>query len=88
MEVRCTTKDDQFLSTWFGPDFLFNISYYRAIPYDPARPWKEAGMWYMMLSTDACNGTTHSIPCDAGGSIELYSSPKLRGKGANWQHVL
>ena len=27
-------------------DYLFNVSFWRAVPYDPARPWQEAdGTW-------------------------------------------
>ena len=68
--------------------YLFNVSFWRAIPYDPARPWKEGdGMWYQLLSMDACNATWH-VPsslmraCEGGGQLDLWRSPKLRGAGA------
>jgi hypothetical protein len=84
MEVRCATNDK--LTEWSDPQFLFNVSYYRPIPYDPARPWKDTdGMWYMALSGDHCNDTTRQLPCESGGQINLYRSTKLRG--ATWEKV-
>ena len=86
MEVRCATNSE--LTEWGDPEFLFNVSYYRAIPYDPSRPWKDAdGMWYMGLSADHCNVTTKRLPCESGGEVLLYRSPKLRGSSAEWTKV-
>ena len=43
LEVRCATDQERLtnFSTTPGPlySFLFNVSFWRAIPYDPARPW-------------------------------------------------
>ena len=70
------------------PDYLFNVSCYRPIPYDPARPWREAdGNWYQLLSMDGCNATTRKTPCDAGGQLGMWRSPALRGPKAEWEIV-
>ena len=88
LELRCAT-DNVNLSSWStDPDYLFNVSWWRAIPYDPARPWREAdGNWYQLLSMDGCNTTTRKLPCEAGGQLVMWKSPVLRGPGANWQRV-
>jgi len=41
-------------------------------------------MWYATISADGCNNT---VPCSLGGREYLYTSPKLRGPGANWQLI-
>ena len=62
-------------------DFIFN----RNLPYDPVRPWKDSdGRWYAVISADACNST---VPCAGGGALYLFSSPRLRGAGADWKPV-
>jgi hypothetical protein len=64
---------------------LYPVYNYRALPYDPVRPWKDLdGKWYSAWSSDGCNATTKKVPCAAGGQLELYTSPKLHGEGANW----
>ena len=87
LELRCALDDD--MNTWSTkPDYLFNVSWYRGIPYDPARPWKEAdGNWYQLLSMDGCNSTTRKLPCEAGGQLVMWRSPKLRGDGMKWEKV-
>merc|ERR1712070_321071 len=87
MELRCALDDN--LTAWSeSPEYIFNISWYRALPYDPARPWVEKdGNWYMMVSMDGCNATTQQLPCDLGGEAHLWRSPALQGPSANWQHV-
>ena len=52
LELRCALDAD--LNSWSeDPEYLFNVSWWRAIPYDPARPWKDTdGNWYVMLSMD------------------------------------
>jgi hypothetical protein len=40
--------------------------YYRGLPYDPVRPWKDTdGKWYSAWSTDGCNGTNQFGPTPA-----------------------
>lgn len=87
LELRCALDDD--MNTWSeNPDYLFNVSWYRSIPYDPARPWREAdGNWYVLLSMDGCNTTTRAVPCKVGGELHMWRSPALRGAKANWEHV-
>jgi len=96
LELRCA--GDDALTSWptdqDGPDynFLFNVSFWRAIPYDPARPWKDRdGLWYQLLSMDACNSTTHRMvdgkTCPAGGQLVMWKSPALRGPEARWELV-
>ena len=46
------------------------IYYWRGLPYDPVRPWKEDGQWYVLMSTDGCNATKQK-PCPAGGRLDL-----------------
>ena len=87
LELRCASDDA--LSNWStSPDYLFNVSWYRPIPYDPARPWQDKdGMWYQLLSMDGCNATTRALPCEAGGQLQMWKSPALRGSTAKWEHV-
>lgn len=93
LELRCALDDD--LTQWanttteIGIDYLFNVSWYRAIPYDPARPWHEPAddNWYVLMSMDACNATTQELPCAGGGQLGMWRSPALRGETADWQHV-
>lgn len=88
LELRCALDDN--LTTWndAAPEYLFNVSFWRGIPYDPARPWKESdGNWYQLLSMDGCNATTHKIPCAAGGQLDMWKSPALRGEDAAWTYV-
>eukprot|EP00472_Partenskyella_glossopodia_P002350 CAMPEP_0197532572 /NCGR_PEP_ID=MMETSP1318-20131121/40238_1 /TAXON_ID=552666 /ORGANISM="Partenskyella glossopodia, Strain RCC365" /LENGTH=591 /DNA_ID=CAMNT_0043089181 /DNA_START=17 /DNA_END=1792 /DNA_ORIENTATION=- len=86
LEVRCALDDN--LTVWGEPEYLFNVSYYRGIPYDPTRPWKEKdGMWYLVLATDACNSTTNKIPCPLGGQLIMYKSAFLHGPKAKWERI-
>jgi len=87
MEVRLAK--DEYLTEWGDPVYLFNMSFYRGIPYDPARPWIDSdNNWYMLVSTDACNQTTQSVPCEGGGAATLYvSTNKLHDKDSNWKRV-
>lgn len=88
--------DDQ-LSNWTSDpssplfDYMFNVSFWRPVPYDPARPWREDdGMWYQLISLDACNDTgtaTGPQNCQAGGQLGMWKSPALRGSKADWQKV-
>jgi len=82
MEIRCAR--DANLTDWGEPEELFFVHYNRWLPYDPARPWKENGTWYMLVCTDGCNGTDSELPCDRGYSIDMWSSPWLRGPKKNW----
>ena len=62
--------------------------YYRALPYDPVRPWKDYdGKWYSAWSTDGCNSTTKKVPCKLGGQLELLTSPALHGPNADWKQL-
>eukprot|EP00746_Dinoflagellata_sp_MGD_P011342 gnl/MRDRNA2_/MRDRNA2_123742_c0_seq1.p1 gnl/MRDRNA2_/MRDRNA2_123742_c0~~gnl/MRDRNA2_/MRDRNA2_123742_c0_seq1.p1 ORF type:complete len:551 (+),score=93.20 gnl/MRDRNA2_/MRDRNA2_123742_c0_seq1:62-1714(+) len=87
LELRCALDDD--LTAWSEePDYLFNVTWYRGIPYDPARPWREAdGYWYVLLSMDACNATTQKLPCEAGGQLHMWRSAALRSEFHTWEHV-
>jgi len=87
LELRCATNDS--LTTWStDPEYLFNVSWWRAIPYDPARPWQDTdGQWYVMLSMDGCNTTTKKLPCHEGGQLMMFTSPKLRGPTAEWSKL-
>ena len=78
MEVRCA--QDEELTEWGPPQWLNPIYYYRALPYDPVRPWKDFdGKWYYGLSTDGCNSTTRRVPCTAGGRLELFTADRFDG---------
>eukprot|EP00658_Telonema_sp_P-2_P025722 TRINITY_DN20361_c0_g1_i1.p1 TRINITY_DN20361_c0_g1~~TRINITY_DN20361_c0_g1_i1.p1 ORF type:complete len:447 (-),score=91.10 TRINITY_DN20361_c0_g1_i1:287-1627(-) len=87
LELRCA--NDSALTGWSeSPEYLFNVSWWRPIPYDPARPWVDTdGKWYVMLSMDGCNTTTKQLPCHEGGQLMMWSSPALRGPTADWQQV-
>eukprot|EP00037_Helgoeca_nana_P037818 m.17890 g.17890 ORF g.17890 m.17890 type:complete len:641 (+) comp9448_c1_seq1:4801-6723(+) len=83
MELRCAQNEN--LTQWSDPIWMYPVYYYRALPYDPVRPWKDYdGKWYSSWSTDGCNSTTKKVPCAAGGQLELLTSPVLRGAGTNW----
>ena len=60
LELRCATNASMQA---FGPNqYLYNVSFYRALPYDPVRPWKDTdGQWYSTISTDGCNATTRAV---------------------------
>ena len=87
MEIRCAKNDN--LNEWGDPIYLFNVSYYRPVPYDPPRPWKDLdGNWYMLLSLDACNGTTDGVPCAEGAAVGIFKgTDRLHGKGARWERL-
>jgi hypothetical protein len=80
LEFRCAKN--AALTDWTGPEYAFWFYFNRNLPYDPVRPWKDTdGQWYATISADACNNT---VPCYSGGAEFLYTSPRLRGPGANW----
>jgi hypothetical protein len=100
LELRCA--QDWNLSSWSSAfEVLYPISWYRALPYDPVRPWRDLdGKWYSAWSSDACNGTTQWGPtppgnlrppgrgmvCLAGGQLNLMvSDGGLRG--ATWREL-
>ena len=96
MEVRCAT--DANLTKWGPPDFIYQAYFYRALPYDPVRPWEDTdGKWYSSWSTDGCNGTSQwgatpasnlkKTPCKPGGQLELLVSDALHGPKANWKQL-
>ena len=73
---------------------MFPFYFNRKLPYDPTRPFIDHdGKWYATISTDGCNGThpppghKDQIICAAGGALDLWTSPKLHGTGANWKRV-
>lgn len=84
LELRCAS--DANLTKWGAPEYIYDVYFNRALPYDPVRPWIDAdGMWYSTIAVDGCNAS--SIPCAAGGREGLWRSPKLHGEGAAWEHV-
>eukprot|EP00912_Choanoflagellata_sp_UC4_P000489 UC4_evm5s302 len=86
MEIRCAENAN--LTQWSDPIWIYPVYYYRALPYDPVRPWKDFdGKWYSSWSTDGCNFTTKKLPCGAGGQLELLVSDALHGPKANWQQL-
>ena len=81
----------------FSP-LLLRPDFYRGLPYDPVRPWKDTdGKWYSAWSTDGCNGTNQwgptpgsnlkKLPCKPGGQLELLVSDALHGSKANWKQL-
>eukprot|EP01062_Namystynia_karyoxenos_P028852 TRINITY_DN21795_c0_g1_i1.p1 TRINITY_DN21795_c0_g1~~TRINITY_DN21795_c0_g1_i1.p1 ORF type:complete len:548 (+),score=109.37 TRINITY_DN21795_c0_g1_i1:85-1644(+) len=88
LELRCA--QDANLTSWGDPEYLFDVFFWRALPYDPARPWRDNdGNWYTVLSTDGCNGTKGEagVTCPAGGRLDMWRSPALRGERAAWEHT-
>ena len=87
LELRCAEDDN--LTKWSAPEYIFPFYYNRKLPYDPTRPWIDTdGKWYATISTDGCNTSfANRGTCAAGGALQLYTSPKLRGAGANWTYV-
>eukprot|EP00658_Telonema_sp_P-2_P004396 TRINITY_DN11645_c0_g1_i15.p1 TRINITY_DN11645_c0_g1~~TRINITY_DN11645_c0_g1_i15.p1 ORF type:complete len:585 (+),score=135.33 TRINITY_DN11645_c0_g1_i15:101-1855(+) len=84
MELRCAENSN--LTSWSEPIWIYPAYFYRPLPYDPVRPWKDTdGMWYSSWSTDGCNATTKKSPCAAGGQLELLASPALHGPGMDWK---
>lgn len=46
LEIRCA--NDSNLTQWSDPIYLYDVFFYRALPYDPIRPWKDTdGKWYV-----------------------------------------
>ena len=86
MELRCAENDK--LTNWSAPIWIYPVYFYRALPYDPVRPWKDYdGKWYSAWSTDGCNSTTRKVPCAAGGQLEILTSPSLHGAGMDWKQL-
>ena len=89
MEVRCAKNSN--LTSWGPPEFIYDAYFYRGLPYDPVRPWKDTdGKWYSAWSTDGCNGTNQWGATPAGNLKKLPCHPR-RGvlrtgarKGAGW----
>lgn len=80
---RCATNDD--LTEWGKPEYILPVYYYRALPYDPVRPWKDRdGKWYATIAVDGCNSTTKATPCAAGGQLALFKAVSLKGP---WRQV-
>ena len=78
LEVRCAKHAN--LTEWGDPEYFFPVYYYRALPYDPVRPWLDRdGKWYFTIATDGCNATTQKIPCAAGGQLSLWKAMHFRG---------
>jgi hypothetical protein len=85
LELRCALDANGAaeLNNFSSPEYVFWFYFNRNLPYDPVRPWKDSdGRWYAVISADACNST---VPCAGGGALYLYSSPRLRGAGADWK---
>ena len=91
LELRCAVDDDLSAFDDASPEYLFNVSFWRHIPYDPARPWVGGdGRWYVLLSMDGCNATDaprEGEGCALGGQLDAWSSPALRGPEADWTYV-
>ncbi|GMI60365.1 hypothetical protein ScalyP_jg6725 [Parmales sp. scaly parma] len=98
MEVRCAHDQENLTDFSEDPtdglyDFIFPVSFWRGIPYDPARPWfdESTNMWYHLIAMDGCNSTDvpRNTPdgkvCPSGGALYMWSSPALRGAEADWQ---
>ena len=86
MELRCAENDK--LTNWSAPIWIYPVYFYRALPYDPVRPWKDYdGKWYSAWSTDGCNSTTKKVPCAAGGQLEILTSPSLHGADMDWKQL-
>ena len=78
LELRCAKHAN--LTEWGDPEYVLPVYYYRALPYDPVRPWKDDdGKWYTALAMDGCNATTRKTPCAAGGRLELWQAPSFKG---------
>ena len=96
MELRCAENHN--LTDWSAPIWIYPAYYYRGLPYDPVRPWKDTdGKWYSAWSTDGCNGTTQwgptpssnlkRTPCQPGGQLELLVADELHGSNAQWRQL-
>jgi len=78
LEYRCAT--DESLTAFGASEFLFPVYYYRSLPYDPVRPWRDLdGKLYVALATDGCNATTRTKPCVAGGRLDLWKADRSSG---------
>jgi hypothetical protein len=56
LELRCATNDQ--LTEWGPSKWLYDVFFWRQLPYDPIRPWRDVdGLWYSGVSLDACNST-------------------------------
>ena len=44
LELRCAKNAN--LTEWGEPEYIFPVYYFRGLPYDPTRPWKDKdGKW-------------------------------------------
>ena len=85
MEMRCSLNDIT-MSNWTNPIWMYPVYYYRALPYDPVRPWQDYdGLYYSAFSTDGCNDTTKQVPCAEGGQLELLVSDSLHS--TSWKQL-
>ena len=85
--LRCASQNDTSSSSpmiWSPPEIIFNVSFWRFLPYDPFRPFQDKdGRWYAGIAVDACNSTRLlDVGCKAGGQIDLWSSGRLRAHSA------
>lgn len=89
LEVRCTEGTEPGGNTsWGAPEYLFDVFFNRALPYDPVRPWvDEDGRWYTAISMDGCNGTARGDCASKGGRMVLWSATVPRGPAADWALV-
>ena len=83
-KMRCSLNGET-MTNWTNPIWMYPVYYYRALPYDPVRPWKDYdGLYYSAFSTDACNATTKKVPCAGGGQLEILVSDSLYG---SWKQL-
>ena len=66
LEVRCALNSE--LTEWGPPQMLFDHYYFRPLPLDPVRPWKDSdGKWYVAISVDGCASEAPAFFCVVAG---------------------
>lgn len=80
VSARCAAAVADHPWTFGAERPWFRVDFYRPLPLDPFRPFRDSdGRYYIGVAMDGCNGTTRAAPCDAGGTLQLWSSASLDG---------
>ena len=84
--LRCATATTGAFWNFSAAEPMMNVSFYRFLPLDPFRPFRDRdGRYYVGVALDACNATTREAPCGAGGELRLWSSDRPRG--GSWSRL-
>ena len=75
MELRCA--ENPGMTEWSDPIWMYPVYYYRALPYDPVRPWKVFVNMPFYSPYSPCIIPVEHSKLRAG--VVLYKKPPLEG---------